>query len=72
MTKQQQAARDKAIAGLQRALGATQAGSDLSAIDLASIVDDIIAAATSRPSDHEAAVQQMRSRPGQLTSEEDR
>ena len=45
MNKQQQA-RDKAIVALQYALGAAQAGSDLSAIDLAPVVDNIIAAAT--------------------------
>lgn len=54
-------ARDEAIAALQYVLGAAQAGSDLSAIDVAPVVDNIIEAAReARLSEHAQAVEGLR------------
>jgi hypothetical protein len=57
MNRQQQAARTRAIAALQQIIGATQAGSDVSAIALEPFVDAVIEAATPGLSEHAEAMQ---------------
>lgn len=64
MNERQQAARTRAINLLQFALGATQAGSDLSAVDLEPLVDALIeAAAQPAKSEHAEAVGRLVTQP---------